>query len=203
MPTLTIAKTTANHIKINQDSNVTSLYNVYSPIKILPLYSIPDNISEQAGVTGTAANWTLATNATNLNVGGYTHTTGAVTALTFSLNAVKDTYYQVVVTITGRTGGNVTVTFGGATVSGAAITASTISTIYATATTALSITPTTDFDGTVVISLKATSALSSIIFTLGVDSYQLNFKSFSSITVTSTAYTDISTLYTNLISLLG
>jgi hypothetical protein len=116
--------------------------------------------SELAGVTGTGTNWALASGATNLNVGGYTHTVGSTTALTTSLAAVIGTYYQITYTITGRTAGSITIAYGG-TSTGAS--ASGASGPLASSTAVLTITPTTDFDGTVVLSIKSigTSSASS------------------------------------------
>ena len=110
--------------------------------------------SELAGVTGTGTNWVLASGATNLNVGGYTHTVGSTTALTTSLAAVVGTYYQITYTITGRTAGSITIAYGG---TSTFPTATGASGPRATATTALIITPTTDFDGTIVLSIKSIS----------------------------------------------
>jgi hypothetical protein len=110
--------------------------------------------SELAAVTGSGTNWTLA--GTNLNVGGYTHTTGSTTALTTSLAAVSGNSYQIVYTITGRTAGTIIISFGGTSTG----TQSVSGTFYnrTSSTSVLIITPTTDFDGTVVISVKQITA---------------------------------------------
>lgn len=115
--------------------------------------------SELAAVTGTGTNWTLA--GTNLNVGGYTHTVGSTTALTTSLAAASGTYYQITYTITRRTAGSITITYGGTSTAG--ITASGNTGPLASSTAVLTITPTTDFDGTIVLSIKSigTSSASS------------------------------------------
>ena len=117
--------------------------------------------SELAGVTGTGTNWALASGATNLNVGGYIHTVGDVTPLTTSLAAVNGTYYQIAYTITGRTAGSITIAYGGTSTAG--ITATGTTGPRAISTAVLTITPTTDFDGTVVLSIKSigTSSASS------------------------------------------
>jgi hypothetical protein len=117
--------------------------------------------SELAGVTGTGTNWALAGGATNLNVGGYVHTVGDVTPLTTSLAAVNGTYYQITYTITGRTAGSITIAYGGTSTSG--ITATGNTGPLASSTAVLTITPTTDFNGTVVLSIKTigTSSASS------------------------------------------
>jgi len=97
--------------------------------------------------TGTGANWTGSGFAT-----GYTHAVGSTAALTTTLNAVNGTYYQIEWTVTGRTAGTFTIAYGG--ISIASLSATGNSGPRATATTALSITPTTDFDGTIVLSIK-------------------------------------------------
>ncbi|CAB4148287.1 hypothetical protein UFOVP520_51, partial [uncultured Caudovirales phage] len=119
--------------------------------------------SELAAVTGTGTNWTLA--GTNLNVGGYTHTIGSVVPLTTSLAAVAGTYYKVAWTITSRTTGYITIDFGGS--SNPFYSTSGFSGPRATTTGVLTITPSTDFDGTVVISIKSigTSSASSTFST--------------------------------------
>lgn len=106
--------------------------------------------AELAAVTGTGTNWTLV--GTNLNVGGYTHTVGSVVPLTTTLAAVSGTYYQITSTITGRTAGSVTVAYGGISF---LLTASGNTGPLATTTGVLTITPTSDFDGNVVLSIKS------------------------------------------------
>jgi len=89
-------------------------------------------------------------------VTGVTHATGATTAIstTTSIKGVVGQYFEVSYTITNRTAGSITITFGGGTnaVAATGITASgSYTTIAAFADTAtkFKITPTTDFDGTV------------------------------------------------------
>jgi hypothetical protein len=117
--------------------------------------------SELAGVTGTGTNWALAGGATNLNVGGYVHTVGSVDPLTTSLAAVIGTYYQVAWTVTGRTAGSFNINIGGYTIGN--LSSNGNMGPVASSTAALSLTPTTDFDGTVVLSVKTigTSSASS------------------------------------------
>jgi hypothetical protein len=114
--------------------------------------------SELAGVAASGTNWTLA--GTNLNVGGYTHTTGSTTALTTSLAAVIGTYYQITYTITGRTAGSITIDYGGTSTS---VSSSGNTGPLASSTAVLTITPTTDFDGTVVLSIKSIGTSSASI----------------------------------------
>ncbi len=115
--------------------------------------------SELAAVTGTGTNWTLA--GTNLNVGGYTHTVGDVTPLTTTLAAVSGTYYQIAYTITGRTAGSITINYGGTTSTGITVTGAIG--VLASSTAALTITPSTDFDGNVVLSVKTISTSSASV----------------------------------------
>jgi trimeric autotransporter adhesin len=83
---------------------------------------------------------------------GWDHTTGNTTALLNSLAAVSGNYYQIAYTVTGRTAGTFTITFGG--VTSEAISATGAWGPKATSTGSLSITPTSTFDGTIVISIK-------------------------------------------------
>jgi hypothetical protein len=134
--------------------------------------------SELAAVTGTGTNWTLA--GTNLNVGGYTHTVGSVDPLTTALAAVNGTYYQIAYTITGRTTGSITINYGGAAVGG--ITATGATGPLASSTAVLTITPTTDFNGTVVLSIK----------TIGTSVASSTFASSAGVIATEIRASDIS-----------
>ena len=130
----------------------------------LLLGTTTDNGNSKLQVQGTTASdgptlgTELATTATGTNwVGtsfalGYTHTTGSTVALTSTLAAVVSTYYQIAYTITGRTAGSIQIDFGGA--SNSSITATGAWGPLATTTGVLTITPTTDFNGTVVLSVK-------------------------------------------------
>jgi len=135
--------------------------------------------SELAAVTGTGTNWTLA--GTNLNVGGYTHTVGSADPLTTALAAVNGTYYQIAYTITNRTTGSITINYGGTSTSG--ITATGASGPLASSTAVLTITPTTDFNGTVVLSIK----------TIGTSSASSTFASSALVIGTEIRASDIST----------
>jgi len=134
--------------------------------------------AELAAVTGTGTNWTLA--GTNLNVGGYTHTVGSVDPLTTALAAVNGTYYQIAYTITGRTTGSITINYGGTSTSG--ITATGNTGPLASSTAVLTITPTTDFNGTVVLSIK----------TIGTSVASSTFASSAGVIATEIRASDIS-----------
>jgi surface protein len=111
---------------------------------------------EQAAISATGTNWALNTGATNLNVGGYKHTPGLTTNLTTTLSAAITQMYKITYTISSRTAGSVTVNYGGVSTSG--ITSSASVDILAISTTVFSITPTSDFDGVISISIKQTSS---------------------------------------------
>jgi hypothetical protein len=132
--------------------------------------------SELAAVTGTGTNWTLA--GTNLNVGGYTHTVGSVDPLTTTLAAVNGTYYQIAYTITGRTAGSITINYGGTSTT---VSATGASGPLASSTAVLTITPTTDFNGTVVLSIK----------TIGTTSASSTFASSGLVVATEIRASDI------------
>jgi hypothetical protein len=98
--------------------------------------------------TGTGdASWTGTDFAT-----GYTHVAGSTTTLTSTLAGVVNTYYQITYTVTGRTAGSFTVDFGGQSFAG--LTATGAVGPRATTTGTLVITPTSDFNGTIVLSIK-------------------------------------------------
>lgn len=97
--------------------------------------------------TGSGTNWTGSGFAT-----GYTHTVGSIATLTNSFVPFNNVRYYIVTTVTGRTAGSFTIDFGGYVTN--SITASDIRAIITTSTSTLVITPTTDFDGTIVLSIK-------------------------------------------------
>ncbi len=97
-----------------------------------------------------SSNWT--TTGWTGDFTGFTHTAGNTTALTNTLAAVTNNLYQISYTVTNGTPGSFTISFGG--VTSPAISATGTWGPKAISTGALSITPTTDFVGTVVISIK-------------------------------------------------
>jgi hypothetical protein len=103
-----------------------------------------------------ATGWTAGAGWTGSFGAGYAHTSGTA-ALSNSLAAVIGQQYIISLTITGRTAGSVSVTFGGSTAAG--ITASANLDVLATGVGNLVITPLTAFDGTVVVSIKKTPTL--------------------------------------------
>ena len=105
-------------------------------------------LGSELATTGSGTNWTGTGFAT-----GYTHTVGSTASLTTSIPAVSGTYYQIAYTITGRTAGSITINYGGT--STASITATGATGPLATSTANLEIVPTTDFDGSVVLSVRS------------------------------------------------
>jgi hypothetical protein len=104
--------------------------------------------------------WT-STNWVGSFAAGWTHTPGNTTTLLQSKAAVSSTKYQIAYTVTGRTAGTFTIAFGGQTNSGISANGAWGPTTSSTAS--LVITPTSLFDGTVVISIKSITAVSSPI----------------------------------------
>jgi hypothetical protein len=87
---------------------------------------------------------------------GYTHTTGNTTALTNSKASVVNTLYHIVYTVANRTAGTFTISFGGYTSGNLSATGAVSP--KATTTGSLAITPTSDFNGRIIISIKAISS---------------------------------------------
>jgi len=110
----------------------------------------------------TSSNWT-ATDWTGDFATGFTHSTGNVTTLSHSGAASIGTRYVVGYTVSGRTAGSFTVAFGGKSFGGR--TATGFFGLKATTTDNLTFLPTTDFNGTIVVSLKVMSAVSTAIQT--------------------------------------
>jgi hypothetical protein len=107
--------------------------------------------------TGTGdASWTGSSFAT-----GYTHVAGSTTTLTSTLAGVIGNFYQITYTVTGRTAGSFTIAFGGYTSGNLSISGSVGP--QATTTGTLVITPTSTFDGTIVLSIRLISVSSASI----------------------------------------
>ena len=106
-----------------------------------------------------STDWTLGAGWSGDFASGFTHASGGGTAtLTQSKAAVNATPYQITYTVTGRTAGSFTLAFGGY-VSGA-ITASGNVGPTSSSTASLVITPTTDFNGTIALSIKSITGAS-------------------------------------------
>jgi hypothetical protein len=111
----------------------------------------------------TSSGWTSA-DWTGDFVTGFTHATGNTSVLSNTLAAVIGNKYQITYTITDRTAGSITINFGGESLAGVTATGSVGPT--ATTTDNISITPTTDFNGKIVIGVKQITAGSSAVYTI-------------------------------------
>jgi hypothetical protein len=124
------------------------------------------------------ANWT-ATGWTGTDPSvGFTHTTGNVTSLENTLIAVTNNLYQIAFTVTGRTAGSFTITYGG--VTSGAYSGTNAWGPKAVSTGSFSITPTTDFNGTIVISLKQITGVSTALYAIQDNTGANNFEIRSS-----------------------
>jgi hypothetical protein len=108
----------------------------------------------------TASNWT-STGWTGSFATGWVHTTGNTTVLSNTLAASNATYYQIAYTVTGRTVGTFDINFGGVNTTGLSTTGAIG--ILSTSTGTLSITPTSTFDGTIVISIKTIGTSTALV----------------------------------------
>jgi hypothetical protein len=98
----------------------------------------------------TTSNWT-STGWTGDFTVGFTHTTGNTSVLSNTLAAVIGTYYKIQITMTGRTAGSITIGFGGQSRS---VSNTRSFEPLATTTGNLTITPTSDFNGTIIVSVR-------------------------------------------------
>ena len=116
-------------------------------------------IGAELMTTGSGTNWTGTSFAL-----GYTHTTGSTFALTSTVSVASSAYYQVSYTITGRTAGTINVSVGGVTSGAVSVSGSLVQSI--TSATAVTVTPTTDFDGAIILSVKQITASTMATFAL-------------------------------------
>jgi len=179
---LQIRKTGA--ILINTTTNAGFRLDVNGSTRFNGLSTIQGTTASDSGqlgaellTTGTGdASWTGSSFAT-----GYTHVAGSTTTLTSTLAGVVNNFYQITYTVTGRTAGSFTIAFGGFTSS--ALTATGAVGPRATTTDTLVITPTSDFNGTIVLSIRVITASSaSVTFnnSAGTVTNQIRISSISS-----------------------
>lgn len=109
-------------------------------------------------LTGTG--WT-STNWTGSWAAGWTHTAGNTSPLSYPTAAVISTRYLISYVVTGRTAGSFTIDFGGQSV--ASLTATGLFGPTTISTANLVITPTSTFDGTIVLSIKQITAVASAL----------------------------------------
>lgn len=102
----------------------------------------------------TASNWSL-TGWSGSIAAGWTHAAGNTTTLSNAIAAVNGTKYQITYTVTNVTTGSFTISFGG--ISSVAFSKSGVFNLTASSTANLTVTPTSDFNGTIILSLKVLS----------------------------------------------
>lgn len=140
-------------------------------------------LSAEQLTTGTGANWTGTGYAT-----GYTHTVGSVVPLVSAFIPVSNTYYQIVFTLSGRTAGSVNIAFSLYSLNGLNTNGTTTIGIrsLSTVTPAFTLTPTTDFDGTIVASIKFISAVMAPLATYKTSTSVVNTEIRSGVTTQNT-----------------
>jgi hypothetical protein len=122
----------------------------------------------------TSSNWT-STGWTGNFTTGFIHTTGNTSVLSNTIAATVGSYYQISYTITARTAGYVHISFGGQ--SKFYVTSSGAFGPKASTTGNLTITPDTNFDGTVVLSIKQINS-SYALLTLNNSTSDTNYMEF-------------------------
>lgn len=147
--TTTVANSSVTVTIVNSTDEKITKRRVYRTAVGGAIYYYDGNVEFLLSTGWTSTGWTGSFSA------GWTHTTGNVTALSQSKAAVDTTPYFITYTVTGRTAGTFVITFGGKT--SAAISASGVWEPTASSTANLVITPSTDFDGKIVISINDTT----------------------------------------------
>jgi len=144
----------------NQETDSTPIDQTYilldhpswaEPKKILYPLTASDSGVLVGGNLISSSGWT-SVGWTGNEVIGWTHIVGNTTVLSNVLAALIDSTYQIQLTVTNRTAGTFIVAFGGD--SSPALMSSTLYSLTATTNGNLTITPTSDFDGTIIISIK-------------------------------------------------
>jgi len=147
--------TDANMLYLNVSSNRIGI-GTNAPTGRLEVVGLPENdLPSYSAEFLDADDWT-STDWTGDWASGFDHTTGNTTPLSQAHAAVIGTKYQIAYTVTGRTAGSFTISFGGQSLAG--ITATGAFGPTATTTDNLVITPLSTFDGTIVISIKSITA---------------------------------------------
>jgi len=169
-------------ITTNQDSDnaINASYSLQIKNGSSELFNVGKNGSVAIGATASSAGRLQITNTSAMDGGQlgnellssagwtstgwtpvyptFTHNTGNTSVLSNTVSATSGNYYQVVCTITNRTAGSIRVVFGGVDINQGDITKTLYSGFRATTSTALTVTPTNSFDGTVSLSIKRVTA---------------------------------------------
>lgn len=100
--------------------------------------------------SGTGTNWT----GTSFSGAGYTHTPGSTDPLTTTIVPLANRTYEILVTITNLTTGSFTMSLGGITSNSIGSNGTARRTPYTNSAAPFLITPTSDFDGTITLTIK-------------------------------------------------
>lgn len=134
-------------IVIGSSTNPTTINDTLTQVSIAANEAAQLSTELLSSTGWTSTGWTGSWGA------GWTHTTGNTTALVSTLTDTSGAYYQITFTVTGRTTGTFTVALG-ATTSGSYSASGGFGPASPSTNASLTITPTTDFNGTIVLSVK-------------------------------------------------
>ncbi len=149
-----------SRVRITKEGNLLlgSTTSTGERLQVTGLSSFTGTTTSDGGQLGSellsASGWT-STGWTGDYATGFTHTVGNTNVLSNPLTASSSLVYQIQYTITGRTAGTISIAFGGQTLTN--ISATGTQYIYATTSGTVAITPTSDFDGTIIPSIRAVS----------------------------------------------
>lgn len=154
-----VAKFTPDGTNVG-DSNITD--DGYSVLITEPTFITGTSVTDSplGAELLTSSNWT-STGWTGNFAAGFTNDTSNTLPLSNTITASVNSYYQITYTITGRSAGYVDISFGGE--SKVQVTSSGAFGPKASTTGNLTITPDTNFDGTIVLSIKQINASSPLL----------------------------------------
>ena len=144
----------------NPETNATPIDQIYTlydhpswadPLKALVPISSSSSDVLLGGALISSSGWTSSGWTGDSSI-GWTHTPGNISVLSNVLAALINSNYQIQITVAGRTAGSFVVGFGGDI--SIALNSSAYYTILATTNGSLTVTPTTDFNGTIIIAIK-------------------------------------------------
>jgi len=113
-----------------------------------------------------ASGWTSTGWTGSFDPPGWTHITGSTNLLYHDKVAVTGSKYQIAYTVTGRTAGSFTIAFGGESIAGVYANGNGAWGPTALSTASLTINPTDTFNGTIVISIKSITGISTSLVNL-------------------------------------
>ena len=152
---------------LNDETGSGSVVFATAPSLVAPLVLTGTAVTNLPVITAElldANDWT-STGWTGSWAAGWTHTVGNTSALSTAHTVYSGAKYQIAYTVTGRTAGSFTLSIGGRSTS-AGITATGAFGPTTVSTASLTVTPTTDFNGTIALSEKVVQGVSTPLFTL-------------------------------------